>query len=113
MSNARLQSNLALAYYKTNSPALAIKIISELKEKSKVTVAQSPDFNVGWFYSGIGEVDSAFYWLEKAYKNKSPEFVWLKADPVFYNLKGDKRYWDLYEKTGHKAYDDYIGGLKK
>jgi len=58
--------------------------------------------------AGIGEVDSAFYWLEKAYKNKSPEIPWLKVDPVFRNLKDDDRYWDLYERTGHKAYDDYM-----
>jgi hypothetical protein len=58
-------------------------------------------------------VDSAFYWLEKAYKNRSAEMPWLKVDPAFKNLKNDYRYWDLYKRTGHKAFDDYRASLKE
>ena len=76
-------------------------------QKSDKTAAGSPAYYTGWFYSWIGEGDSAFYWLEKAYENRSPEFPWLKVDPAFDTLKNDDRYWDLYERTGHKAYDDY------
>ncbi|KPK86597.1 MAG: hypothetical protein AMS27_04735 [Bacteroides sp. SM23_62_1] len=108
MQVPRFQTCLALAYHKTNNDQQARTIINQLVTKSDETTAGSPDFFTGWYYSGIGEVDSAFYWLEKAYKNKSPEIPWLKVDPVFNNLKNDDRYWDLYERTGHKAYDDYM-----
>ena len=58
-------------------------------------------------------MDSAFYWLEKACENRSPEMAWLKVNPVFKNLKDDDRYLDLYERTGHKAYDEYMADKKK
>jgi len=113
MLTPRFQSYLALVYKKTNSNQKALKIINQLIAKSDSTSTGSPAYFTGWYYSGIGEVDSAFYWLEKAYKNRSPEMPWLKVDPVLNNLKEDDRYWDLYERTGHKAYDDYMAGMKK
>ncbi|MCX6255902.1 MAG: hypothetical protein NTV31_15720 [Bacteroidia bacterium] len=113
MLTPRFQAYQALAYYKTNQHNQAQKIIKQLTFKSSITTAGSPDYFAGWYYSGIGEIDSAFYWLEKAFKNRSIQLAWLKADPVFKTLKADNRYWDLYARTGHKAYDDYIAGMKK
>jgi len=104
----RFQACLALAYEKTNNHQEARKIINQLIAKSDETSAGSPAYFTGWYYSGIGKVDSALYWLEKAYQNRSPEMPWLKVDPGFKNLKNDDRYWDLYERTGHKAYDEYM-----
>jgi len=109
----RYQAYLALAYEKTNSHEKARKIINQLIEKSDSTTAGSPEYFTGWYYSWTGEIDSAFYWLEKAYNNRSPEMPWLKVDPAFNNLKEDDRYWDLYERTGHKAYDDYLASKKQ
>ena len=108
MSVPRFQACLALAYYETEDFELAKEIISQLIEKSDKTTVGSPAFFTAWYYSWIGEVDSAFYWLEKAYGNNSPEFPWFKVDPAYNSLKDDPRYWDLYERTGHKAYDDYL-----
>jgi TolB-like protein/Tfp pilus assembly protein PilF len=108
----RFQAYMALAYSKTNQNAQAQKIIGKLNAMSKLTTAGSPDYFTGWYYSGIGQVDSAFVWLEKAFKNRSFQLGWLKTDPVFSNLKTDSRYRDLYDRTGHKAYDDYIAGKK-
>jgi TolB-like protein len=109
MTVPRFQACLALAYYKTEDLKEAKEIIAQLIDKSDTTAAGSPAYFTGWYYSWIGEVDSAFFWLEKAYQNRSPEMPWLKVDPAFKNLKDDSRYWDLYERTGHKAYDDYLG----
>ncbi|MBW6478345.1 MAG: hypothetical protein K0B37_02885 [Bacteroidales bacterium] len=109
----RYQACLALAYYKTNDHHKAQMIIDQLIEKSDISLAGSPEFYTGWYYSGIGKIDSAFYWLEKAYKNRCPEIPWLKVDPGFKNIRSDDRYWDLYERAGHKAYDDYRAGLKR
>jgi len=112
MQVPRFQACLAYAYHKTKNDQQARVVINQLISKSYETTAGSSDFFTGWYYSGIGEVDSAFYWLEKAYKNKSPEIPWLKVDPVFNNLKDYDRYWDLYERTGHKAYDEYMASKK-
>lgn len=61
----------------------------------------------------IKELETFFYWLEKAYQNRSAEMPWLKVNPVFKIFRDDDRYWDLYERTGHKAYDEYMAGSKK
>jgi len=107
------QARLAFVYEKTNYPLKARTIVNQLIAKSDTTSVGSPAYFTGWYYSGIGEVDSAFYWLEKAYNNRSPEMPWLKVDPAFKNLEDDPRYSDLYERTGHKAYDDYLASIKK
>ena len=104
----RFQACLALVYHKTKKYQQAQAIINQLINKSKETSVGSPEYFAGWYYSGIGEVDSAFYWLEKAYNKHSPEMPFLKVTPVFKNLKDDDRYWDLYARTGHKAYDEYM-----
>ncbi len=78
----RFQTSLALAYEKTNSLQEARKIINQLIAKSNSTSAGSPAYYTAYYYSGIGEVDSAFYWLEKAFDNRSPEMPWLKVDPA-------------------------------
>jgi len=108
MSIPRFQAYLALAYRKTNHHTQARKIINQLIARSDTTSAMSPAFFLGCYYSGIEELDSAFYWLEKAVDNRSPEIPWLKTNPILSNLKDDDRYWDLYVRTGHKAYDDYM-----
>ena len=109
----RYQANLALASYQTGAQEQAWAIINQLISKSDTTAVGSPAFFTGWYYSWIGEMDSAFLWLEKAYNNRSPEMPWLKVDPAFNNLKDDPRYWDLYERTGHKAYDDYMANKQQ
>jgi TolB-like protein/Tfp pilus assembly protein PilF len=108
----KYQAYLALAYNKTGDHAKARTILSKLKNLSMETTAGSPDFFTGWYYSGIGEIDSAFLWLEKSYRNKSPELPVLKIDPVFSPLRNDPRYWDLYKRTGHLAYDENKSALK-
>jgi|WetSurMetagenome_2_1015567.scaffolds.fasta_scaffold09702_4 TolB-like protein len=109
----KYQSYIAVASFKIGRNKDCESIIENLKEKSKYTLVGSADFYVAGVYSMINLKDSAFVWLEKAYKTRSPEISWLKADPLFDNLRDDQRYWNLYEKAGFKAYDDYQTGLKK
>jgi tetratricopeptide (TPR) repeat protein len=108
LSIPRWSADYALALSKTGDHQKAKKLINQLIDKSHITSVGSPAYFIGWYYSGIIEVDSAFYWLEKAYENRSPEFPHLKVNPIFNSLKEDDRYWNLYERTGHKAYDDYM-----
>jgi TolB-like protein/Tfp pilus assembly protein PilF len=107
----RFQACLALAYHKTKNYQGAQSIIDQQIKLSRETSSGSPAYFCGWYYSAIGDINSAFYWLEKAYRNRSPEMPWLKVDPVFKNLKEDDRYWDLYKRTGHKAYDEYLANM--
>lgn len=104
----RFQACLALAYQKTAQPDKAKSVLDQLIYQGNELGTSSPNYFLGWYYSHMGEVDSAFYWLERAFRNRSAEMPWLKVDPAFDILKDDDRYWDLYERTGHKAYDDHM-----
>ena len=108
MEKPRFLACLALAFSKTGRTAQAEVIINQIAVKSNTSVAGSPEYYTGWYYSAIGEIDSAFIWLDKALNNKSPEMPWLRQNPFFNVLKGDKRYRDLYEKTGHRTYDEFL-----
>jgi TolB-like protein len=112
LSDPRFQAYLALVYYKRNETRKAEEIVNNLRNRYNNSLAGSPDYYLGWYYSGTGEVDSAYYWLDKALKNISAELPWLKIDPVFNSIRKDPRYVNLYEKTGFKAYDDYLA-IKK
>jgi len=113
MSTPRFQAYLALAYEKTNNHQQTHRIICQLKAKNDTSSTGSPAYFLGWYYSAIHDLDSAFLWLEKAYENRSPEFPWLKVDPAFNSLKVDDRYWDFYERTGYKVYDDFMESKNK
>ena len=108
MSTPRFKSSLALAYHKTGDSMKAREIINELISDSDQSLPGSIEYFIGLYYSGTGDADSAFYWLEKAHNRHSAEMYWLRVNPVLDNIRDDPRYWDLYERTGHKAYDDYL-----
>ena len=109
----RYQACLALAYQKTDQAEKAQSILDQIIYQGNELTPGSPNYFLGWYYGHMGEVDSAFYWLERAYRNRSAEMPWLKVDPAFDILKDDDRYWDLYERTGHKAYDDFMASQSK
>jgi hypothetical protein len=50
-------------------------------------------------YTGLGEKDKAFEWLEKAYEERSPGgqtlTIGIKVDPHFAALRSDPRFADL------------------
>jgi TolB-like protein/class 3 adenylate cyclase len=104
----RFQAAYALTNKIADNGDKADQIIENILENSKESNAGSPDYFMGWYYSGSNQPDSAFFWLEEAYKNRSPELSWLKADPVFDNLRNDNRYWDLYKRIGFAAYDEHM-----
>jgi TolB-like protein/Tfp pilus assembly protein PilF len=51
-------------------------------------------------YAGLGEKDTAFGWLDKAYEEHAGQLVCIKADPWNKNLRSDPRYKELLRKMG-------------
>ncbi len=76
----------------------AIKILNELKARSKREFV-SADLFVG-IYTGLGDKDQAFAWLEKAYQERSDAPAMLKGFPMFDSLRSDPRYQDLLRRVG-------------
>jgi adenylate cyclase len=54
-----------------------------------------PAHDVAAIYTGLGEKEQAFQWLEKAYEQHSYLLVWLKVDPKMDSLRADPRFTDL------------------
>ena len=54
-------------------------------------------------YIGIGDLDNAFKWLEKACDERDNWMVWLNIYPVFDNLRSDPRFNELLSKVGLKS----------
>ena len=103
----------ALSYQKTGDDSTASLMVETLKEMSETSEFGMPEFNLGRYFSGVGEVDYAFFWLEKAYEKHCVDLCWLRADKLLKKLNREDRYWDLYARTGHKAYDEYRASIIK
>jgi tetratricopeptide (TPR) repeat protein len=81
----------ALAYHalgqsQESGSALA-RLISQHQDDAAYQIAQ--------VYGYRGEVDQAFAWLNRAYKQSDPGLMWLKTDLKFKNLRKDPRYAQL------------------
>jgi TolB-like protein/Tfp pilus assembly protein PilF len=96
--NVRMKATLGYAYAVAGKRGEAQKVIDELQEESKRKYV-SPYF-IAVIYSGLGEKDKAFEWLEKAYLERHPYLTLLKVEPVFDNLRSDPRFADLLRKVG-------------
>jgi uncharacterized protein HemY len=46
-------------------------------------------------YTGLGDYDRAFYWIEQAYKERNWQITFIKLHPIFTPLHADPRYAEL------------------
>jgi TolB-like protein/DNA-binding winged helix-turn-helix (wHTH) protein len=92
---------LAHAYAGIGRKAETQKMLRDLEhESTKVYV--SP-YLIATLYATLGDKDSAFKFLEKAYQEKSLDLSWyLKADLRIDNLRSDPRYQNLLRRVGLK-----------
>jgi len=91
---------LGISYFKTydhRAFSYHLKRLLSATEKSSVG---SPCFYAALVYSAIGEKEKAIKMLEKAYDKHEMEMYWLKVDPLFKPLHGDKRFQELLAKIG-------------
>lgn len=87
-------AGLAHVYATIGKKAEAKKILGEQLRRSKTTYI-SP-YMIAAIYSGLGQNDKAFEFLEKAYQVRSPDIAYfIKADLRIDTLRSDSRYQDL------------------
>jgi TolB-like protein/DNA-binding winged helix-turn-helix (wHTH) protein/Flp pilus assembly protein TadD len=71
-------------------------------EQESTKVKASPYF-IATLYAALGDKDTAFNFLERAYREKSLDLSWhLKADLRIDNLRSDPRYQSLLSRVGLK-----------
>jgi eukaryotic-like serine/threonine-protein kinase len=92
-------AGLAHVYATIGNRAEAQKILGDLQHQLKTSYV-SP-YMIAAIYSGLGQKDKAFEFLEKAYQERSPDIVYfIKADLRIDTLRSDPRFQDLLRRVG-------------
>jgi tetratricopeptide (TPR) repeat protein len=91
---------LAIAYYHLGEDDKVKELLDELKTQSEESSAGSPAFYTAMIYAQMGEIDTAFQWLEKAYQDREVEMYWLNVEPPFEPLRNDPRWQVMLDKVG-------------
>jgi Flp pilus assembly protein TadD len=95
--NVRMKATLGYAYAVAGKRGEAQQIIDELQAQSKQKYVSA--YFIAVIYSGLGDKDQAFAWLEKAYQERHPYLTLLKVEPVFDHLRSDPRYAELLRRV--------------
>jgi len=83
---------LANGYALAGKRDKALSILDELKALTKQKYVSPLDIAI--VYTGLGDRDSAFHWLEKAYRERTMRIQEL-PQPMFDGLRSDPRFHDL------------------
>lgn len=93
--------HLGIAYFKTGNNKTPT-FLMELLTRSSISPVGSPSFFAASIYVAMGENDKALQALGKAYTDNEVEMYWLKVEPLFRPLHGDRRFENLLSKIGFK-----------
>ncbi len=88
---------LGWLYTRVGNKADALAILGKLKKSDEGADAA---ISIAELYVGLGDNDSAFEWLEKAYLRHSNWAIWLKQLKAFEPLRADPRFVDLLRRMG-------------
>jgi Flp pilus assembly protein TadD len=84
---------LGHAYAVAGKRGEAEKLLAALQQRSKQQYVAP--FDIALIHLGLGSMNAAFEWLEKAYEDRSTWLTWIKVDPRFDAIRDDARYRDL------------------
>ncbi|MCL4523960.1 MAG: tetratricopeptide repeat protein [Acidobacteria bacterium] len=89
---------LGHAYARSGQPAKARETIRNLQRLSTRRYVSPSLFAI--VYCGLGEIDSAFEWIARAFQQRDPLLTRMKLDPVTVPLRSDPRFADLLRRVG-------------
>ena len=75
----------------------ARKIVEDFAKSDE---ASKTSYWTASLFAAVGDKESAFAWLEKAYALRQADLVSLKIDPAFDSFRDDPRYADLLRRMG-------------
>ncbi|MDX2032977.1 MAG: protein kinase [Blastocatellia bacterium] len=82
-------------YAISNRKSEARTLLQELLRAQGAPNRYVDPYFIGLIYIGLGERDTAFAWLEKAYQARSEDMLNIRRDPRLDSLRGDPRLDDL------------------
>ena len=92
-----LRADIGHLYAVWGKRAEALEVLTELIKKSGQAYVSAYDIAV--IYSGLGDRDQAFSWLDKAVEQHSFWLTWLKLDPRLDPLRSDPRFSHLLQRV--------------
>jgi tetratricopeptide (TPR) repeat protein len=90
--------HLGNTYARAGHVDSARKTISQLEEQVRKDGVGR--YEIALVYTGLGEKQEAFKWLEEAYNTHDVGLVYLKIDPCLDPLRSDPRFDDLLRRVG-------------
>ena len=90
-------ADYSFAYASAGRRADATRLLEKLNEMSKRRFVSPYFFAIA--HTGLGDKDSAFEWLEKAYQQRS-YLTLLKVEPELTSLRSDPRFSNLVRRVG-------------
>jgi DNA-binding winged helix-turn-helix (wHTH) protein/Flp pilus assembly protein TadD len=76
----------------------ARRVLKELRQLSERRYL--PPCSIALIYAGLGEMEAAHSWLEKAFEVRDMNLVWLKVNPRFDPLRSDAGFKELLRRVG-------------
>lgn len=87
------EGSLGHGYGAAGDSLRARAIVEKLQERS--THEYVPPYAIALVYTGLGERDLAFRWLQKAVEDRSTSMVFMRSDPELEGLRSDPRFSQL------------------
>ncbi|MCP5102833.1 MAG: tetratricopeptide repeat protein [bacterium] len=93
-------TGLGYAYAKAGRTGEALQCLEKVKKRRDMDKTMELDMHFYILYTGLGDLDNAFYHLEKALDKRLGGIVYTGNDPALKELRNDPRYETLMAKTG-------------
>jgi TolB-like protein/tRNA A-37 threonylcarbamoyl transferase component Bud32 len=81
---------LGFAYGKSGDVGKALELLKNVEELSKPDYSLSQERAI--IYTGLGDRDDAFAWLERSYAEHFTTLIFLTTDPIYEDLRSDPRF---------------------
>jgi len=94
--NSQSEAYRAYALTKWGKLSEARALLDELLKLS--TERYVPPYNIALAYNGLGEREKALDYLEKGFGEKDVRMVFLKIEPLWKNLRSERRFLDLLKR---------------
>jgi pentatricopeptide repeat protein len=98
LGNRQAGAALAYAYARAGRPGEARKILEEMEQAAAARHLASPQLAV--IHLGLGETDRALDRLERGLEERSYFMIYLRADPIYDELRSHPLFTRLLEQVG-------------
>ena len=96
--NTGVESGVGHVYAVSGSARQAEEVLAELKRALAQRYVNA--YEVALVYVGLGRHDQAFEWLDKAFRERSDQMIYLTVDPRLDPVRSDPRFVDLVRRVG-------------